>query len=411
MKATHYRATHCLLCGSGQLDLALPLVPTPIGNDYWPGPKKQQDCYSLNLYLCQSCGNVQLENVVSPELLFGSYTYSTSSSLGLQEHFRKYAGDLLQRVGHSPGDLAIDIGSNDGSLLCAFRDQGLRVLGVDPAIEIAQRATAEGLPTIGDYFSSRLARELRDRHGPARIVTANNVFAHSDQLPDMAEGIRELLTPDGVFTFEVSYLIDTVGKMLFDTIYHEHLYYHSVRSLATFFQRHGLELFNVERIPTKGGSIRGSVQKAGGPRPLSVVVGNLIELEKSLGLDKVATYQAYGERIRAARDAVHDLVVKVKTPGKKLAGYGASPTVTTLLHQFELADVVDFLVDDNPVKQNTFSPGQHIPVHDSTRLYAEPVQFALILAWNYVQPIKQRHQRFSEEGGHFLVPLPLAHIA
>lgn len=411
MKKTHYRADHCLLCGSGKLELALPMVPTPIGNDYLPGPKQPQECYSLTLLLCRDCGNGQIEDVVNPELLFRSYTYSTSSSLGLQEHFRAYAADLLQRVGKTSDDLAVDIGSNDGSLLRAFRDQGLRVLGVDPAVEIAKRATDEGLPTVGDFFSSKLAKELRDRHGLARIVTANNVFAHSDQLPDMADGIRELLAADGVFTFEVSYMVDTVGKMLFDTIYHEHLCYHSVRSLESFFRRHGLELFHVDRIASKGGSIRGSVQKSGGPRPVSAVVGSLIELELNLGLDKAATYLAYGERIRAARDAVHELIAQVKKPGKKLAGYGASPTVTTLLYQFDLAGVLDFMVDDNPVKQNTHSPGQHIPVYDSERLYTEPADLALILAWNYVQPIKQRHQRFSDRGGHFLAPLPLAFVA
>ncbi|MBA4016135.1 MAG: hypothetical protein C0483_02995 [Pirellula sp.] len=410
MTKTHYRADRCLMCGSGKLDLALPMVPTPIGNDYLPGPKQPQECYSLTLLLCQDCGNGQIEDVVSPDLLFRSYTYSTSSSLGLREHFRSYAADMLGRVGKGSNDLAIDIGSNDGSLLRAFRDQGLRVQGVDPAIEIAKRATDEGLPTVGDFFTSKLARDLRERLGPARIVTANNVFAHSDQLPDMADGIRDLLADDGVFSFEVSYMVDTVGKMIFDTIYHEHLCYHSVRSLESFFRRHGLELFHVDRIATKGGSIRGSVQKAGGPRPKGAVVQSLIDLELSLGLDKPATYLAYGERIRAARDATHALISAVKKPEKKLAGYGASPTVTTLLYQFDLGEVLDFIVDDNPVKQNTHSPGQHIPTYSSERLYAEPAD-VLVLAWNYVQPIKQRHQRFSDNGGHFLVPLPLAYVA
>jgi hypothetical protein len=410
-QGTHYKATSCLLCGSKNLRLAMPLAATPIGNNYLPGRDQPQEYFSLDLYLCGDCRNVQIEDVVDPALLFRSYTYSTSSSLGLQEHFRQYADDLLKRLGTPRGSLAVDIGSNDGSLLRAFKDLGLRVLGVDPAVEIARRATSQGLETVPDFFTSRLAVSLRDKYGAAAVMTANNVFAHSDTLPDMADGIRELLAADGVFTFEVSYLVDTVFKMLFDTVYHEHLCYHSVRSLDAFFHRHGLELIGVERIATKGGSIRGTVQKAGGPRPASPVIGNLIELEKTLGLDRVETYQAYGQRIRAARDEVHALVRKLKTPGKKVAGYGASPTVTTLLHQFELAEVLDFMVDDNPVKQNTFSPGHQIPVYDSARLYEDGADYALVLAWNYAQPIRKRHQAFVDRGGHFIVPLPLLHVA
>ena len=195
--------------------------------------------------------------MVNPDLLFRQYTYSTTSSLGLVEHFRKYAAESW-RMWLAPGSLVVDVGSNDGSLLKAFRELGFRVVGVDPAIEIAARASAEGVPTIPEYFTpSRPPGSAT--FGPAALVTANNVFAHSDKLPAMADAVGELLAPDGFFTFEVSYLLDIVQKMLFDTVYHEHLCYHSVRSLAAFFPRHGLQLIDVQRIPTKGGSLRGTV--------------------------------------------------------------------------------------------------------------------------------------------------------
>jgi hypothetical protein len=407
-----YRATNCLLCGSADLELALPLAPSAIGNDYFPSREQPQECYSLSLFLCHACGNVQVEDVVNPNILFRSYTYSTSSSLGLVEHFRKYAEDMIGRVRPAKGTLAIDIGSNDGSLLRAFKEQGMRVLGVDPAVDIAKKATAAGMETVPDFFTSRVARELKaTRNLQAAIITANNVFAHSDKLPDMADGIRELLAPDGVFSFEVSYLVDTVQKMLFDTVYHEHLCYHSVRSLASFFKRHGMELIQVDRIPTKGGSIRGTAQRAGGPRPVSPVIADLIQLESTLGLDKVATYRAYAERIDAVKNQLQVLLSKLKAQGKTIAGYGASPTVTTLLYHFDLADKLDFLVDDNPVKQNTYSPGQKIPVYDSQKLYDKKADYAVILAWNYAGPIMKRHQAFADRGGRFIVPLPLLQVA
>ena len=306
--------------------------------------------------------------------------------------------------------MVLDIGSNDGSLLRAFGDEGMRVLGVDPAVELARAATAAGLETIPDFFSSRLASEIRRSHGTAAVITANNVFAHSDQLPDMADGIRELLAPDGIFSFEVSYLVDIVQKMLFDTVYHEHLCYHTVRPLTALFRRHGLELIDVERIPTKGGSVRGTVQRAGGPRSPSAIVAGLCELEARMGLDTVAVFQTFAERIGKVKSDVRQLMGGLKAEGKVLAGYGASPTVTTLLFQFELAEYLKFLVDDNPIKQNTYSPGHKIPVYQSQRLYDDRIEYAVILAWNYAEPIMQRHQGFMQRGGRFVVPLPVVRV-
>src|SRR5579884_1479557 len=279
---TFYRCTHCLLCGSIDLPVVLPLAPSAVGNDYLPEPRRQET-FSLSLRLCRSCGNVQIEDVVHPDLLFRSYTYATKHSLGLLKHCQQAAADAARRAAAPAGSLVVDVGSNDGSLLAAFRELGYRVLGVDPAVDIAERATAAGLETLPEYFTAALAEEIRDRYGPAALVTANNVFAHSDRLPDMADGIRTLLAADGLFIFEVSYLLDIVQKMLFDTVYHEHLCYHSVRSLAAFFRRHGLELIDAERLPTKGGSLRGTVQRAGGPRPPSPAVAHLLEWEEVLG--------------------------------------------------------------------------------------------------------------------------------
>ena len=337
-----------------------------------------------------------------------------ATSFGLAEYdladhvfdINKAAAEVARRAGAPPGSLVLDVGSNDGSLLAAFREMGYRVLGVDPAVEIAERATAAGVETVPAYFTAALAQDIRQRHGQAAVVTANNVFAHSDQLPEMADGVRSLLTAGGVFVFEVSYLLDIVQKMLFDTVYHEHLCFHSVRSLDRFFRRHHLELIDVERIPTKGGSLRGTVQLAGGPRPVSPAVARMIEWEKILRLHSLDTFRDFARRIEAARQEFTALLDRLRDRDMRLAGYGASPTVTTLLHHFELAERLEYLVDDNPVKQHTYSPGHHLPVYPSEALYSRGADAVVILAWNYAQPIMARHQTFREQGGRFLVPLP-----
>jgi len=403
--ATHYKPRQCLLCRSRDLSLVLPLARSAVGNDYLREERPQED-FALSLNLCGACGNVQIEDVVRPDLLFRQYTYSTTSSLGLVEHFRKYAADCIAAHRLAAGALVVDIGSNDGSLLRAFQEQGYRVVGVDPAIDIAERASAAGVPTIPDYFGPGASARVRDEHGPAALVTANNVFAHSDRLPEMADAIRELLAADGLFVFEVSYLLDIVHKMLFDTVYHEHLCYHSVRSLSAFFPKHGLELVDVQRIPTKGGSLRGTVQRAGGPRVVTGNVRRFLEWEALARLHSLETFHALRQRIDAARGQFVAVLDRCLAAGKLIAGYGASPSVTTLINEFDLASRLDFLVDDNPVKQHTRVPGHNLPVYPSGAIYDRDVDAIVILAWNYAMPIANRHVCFAESGGRFIVPLP-----
>jgi hypothetical protein len=219
-----------------------------------------------------------------------------------------------------------------------------------------------------------------------------------------------LLTPDGLFSFEVSYLLDIVQKMLFDTVYHEHLCYHSVRSLDAFFTRHGLQLIDVQRIPTKGGSLRGTVQRCGGPRPVAPEVRRLIEWEDLVRLHSPETFRAFSRRIDAAKEQVVSLLDRVRAAGKIIAGYGASPTVTTLMNQFDLGNRIDFLVDDNPIKQHTFSPGHHVPVYPPTALLEREADVIVILAWNYAAPIMAKQTKFAETGGRFVIPLPQVQV-
>jgi len=407
-----YRRDTCRLCGGTDRELVLPLEPTPIGEAYVPADRlnEAQPRYPMDLFLCRSCGHAEFPDVINPEILYGNYLYQTSISLGLVEHFRKYADEVVRQVAPAPNALVLDIGSNDGSLLKAFKGHGSRVLGVDPAREIARKATESGVETIGDFFTAKLAREIRKKQGPAAIITANNVFANIDNLADVAAGIRELLAPDGVFVFETSYLLDVLQKSLLETFFHEHLCYFSVRPLEAFFRRNGMKLFDVKRVPTKGGSIRGFVQLADGPRKVSPAVSEQETLETVFGLDRAEPYGNFKANIAGIKGELQRHLRQLKAHGKTVAGYGASVGVTTLLYQFDLGDLLDFLVDDNPVRHNLFSPGHHLPVLPSRFLYDRKADAVLVLAWAYFDPIRKRHQAFFDQGGQFIVPLPKLQI-
>jgi hypothetical protein len=389
--------------------MVLPIKPSPIADAYIKASElgKAQATYPLDLYLCRTCGHVQNVDVVNPDLLFRDYLFVTSSSQGLVEHYRSYAEDVMQLFQPPADSLVVEIGSNDGSLLRFFKNHGMRVLGVDPARDIAREATEAGLPTLPEYFDSNLAGSIVGEHGPAIVVTANNVFAHADDIGEIAIGIRNLLADEGVFVFEASYLVDIVDRFLFDTVYHEHVSYHSIGPLALFFRRLGLELFAVQRISSKGGSIRGFVQRADtGRRPVQPAVRELIEMETERGFSQPGLYRDYAARIADRKNRLLECVDAALARGRMVAGYGASTTTTTLMWHFDLTRRLAFVADDNPRKCGLYCPGSHVPVVPSEELYVRRPDDVVILAWNYAGPIMKRHERFVAEGGRFIVPLP-----
>lgn len=406
-QALHHR-DRCRLCDSPNLELAVPIKASPIGDAYVSAARlgQSQDLYPLDLYLCVNCGHVQNLDVVNPEVLFRDYIYTTSSSSGLVEHFRQYAADIVARHEVRPGSLVVDIGSNDGSLLKFFKAQGMRVLGVDPARDIAKKATEAGIETLPKFFSFKLASAIRRDHGEAKVFCANNVFAHADDLADLVRGIREVLADDGIFVFEVSYLVDIVDNYVFDTVYHEHVSYHSVGALAKFFARMGMQLIDVQRNNSKGGSIRGFAQRLPeGKRPVQPIVGELIALEQSRGFNHLPLYQDYATRIDQRKAALARFLDREVANGKMIAGYGASTTTTTLMWHFDLTRKLTFVVDDNPVKYGMYCPGCHIPVVPSEELYVRRPDYVVILAWQYASGIMKKHERFMKDGGQFIVPL------
>jgi hypothetical protein len=409
MTIRYYRRHDCRLCGSTALSLVLQLEPTPLANALVPRSQlgEPQPVFPLDVFLCDDCKHLQLLDVIDRRVLYEHYVYVSGTSPVFVEHFRQYADSLLARYASEQGILAVDIGSNDGTLLSFFKQAGCRVLGVDPALEIAADANSRGIPTIVDFFSPKLATQIVEKHGTASIVTANNLFAHLDDISAFLEGIRTLIGRDGVFAFEVSYLGDVIEKALFDTIYHEHLDYHSVAPLVRLFEAHGLELIDASRIDTHGGSLRAIVQTAGGGRQIAPSVKELVEEEDRIGLNRADTYVAFASRIDNIGQELRSLLKRIKLDGKSIAGYGAPAKATTLMYHFGIGpDVVDYIVDDSPWKQSLYSPGLHIPIVPSSFIGETKPDYILILAWNFASSIIQRNSAFQATGGRFIIPLP-----
>lgn len=404
-----HRRTTCRLCGGQALSRVLSLAPTPPANAFVSEDSlsEPQQCYPLDVFLCRDCAHGQLLDVVDPSVLFEDYVYVSGTSPVFVEHFSRYAESIIRRFQPAAGGLVLDIGSNDGTLLRFFGEAGYRTLGVDPAREIARKANEAGIETMVEFFTSRLAQAIGRERGPAQVITANNVFAHADDLADVTRGIKSLLAPAGVFAAEVSYLVDVVEKTLFDTIYHEHLSYHTVAPLQRFLSAQGLELIEAIRIATHGGSIRFIAQHAGGPYPVGQTVGEALELERDLGFDTDAPYRALERRISTLKSRLGELLGGLKADGATIAGFGAPAKATTLMYHFGIGpQTIDFIVDDSPWKQGLYTPGLHIPVLPAAAIYERKPDYVIILAWNFAPAIMEKHAGFRQAGGHFIVPIP-----
>jgi SAM-dependent methyltransferase len=345
--------------------------------------------------------------VVNPDAIYKRYTYLTSVSKGLVEHFERYAETLCQRYHPKPGSLVVELGSNEGAMLRSFRARGLRVLGIDPAKDIACCATSDGIETWPVYFSEKIARDIwASGRGEAQIIIANNVLANIDDLDDVARGIKELLTPSGVFVFETSYLLDVVERALIDTIFHEHISYFAVKPLRQFFAGHGLELIDAERTSPKGGSLRCTVQRQGGPWPVSPSVSELIELEEYVGIDREAIYACLGQRLETLKEKLLTVVLRAERHNKVVAAWGAADGPNTMIHYFGLGPRLRFILDDNPQKISLFSPGWHLPVLSAKALEMQKPDVVILLAWRYADMIMRAHPGYLQRGGQWVIPLP-----
>ena len=393
----------CRLCGSLKLDRVLQLQATPPANEFVAPERAAEVQPEFPLYLsqCGDCGHVQLPVVVSPDVLFSNYVYVSGTSPSFVRHFSDYAAGMVGRFGLKPGDLVVDIGSNDGTLLGFFKSAGMRVLGVDPAKKIVEQANASGIETLCAFFDRATAAKILSEHGFASLVLANNVFAHADDLREIVHGVRDILDPvRGHFVFEVQYLVDLVQKTLFDMVYHEHLSYHAIQPLLSFFDSIGMSVVDASRVATHGGSIRVVVQSGQGLESSMQMQELLLDEGHALSGDPFGDMAQRIERAsQQIRGALNDVSGKV-------VGYGAPAKLTTLMYQFGItADHIAYVVDDSPWKQGLLTPGKHIPVK-SPALLLDPDNMPaciVIFAWNFAEQIIKKYPQFK---GSFIVPLP-----
>jgi SAM-dependent methyltransferase len=403
------KRTCCRLCDSAKLVKVLELAPTPPANAFVFAHELniQQPIFPLDLHFCEDCYHLQLLEVVNPSYLFSNYVYVSGTSPIFVKHFQNYAADLLSKYAPPDGSLVVDLGSNDGTFLRNFLNEGYAVLGVDPAVDIAKEATVSGINTVCAFMDVGLAQDIVHRHGKARIISANNVFAHIDQLQHFVEAINVLLDPQGVFAFEVSYLGDVIDKVLFDTIYHEHLDYHSVIPLQMFLRKNGLELIEVQRVDSHGGSIRCVAQPMGGKYAMDASVAAMISYEENAGLNRIETFLNFSKKIDMLRVEFMNMIEFYRKAGHRFAGFGAPAKATTLMYHFGIDHtLIDYIVDDNPKKQGMFTPGKHIPVKPSTELYNTKPEQIIILAWNFAPAIIKSHAALLQAGCAFITPLP-----
>jgi hypothetical protein len=399
---------HCRLCGCNRITTILHLNDTPLEDQFIAVERKNiaQPVYPLDLAICENCGYVFLPYIVNPEASYANYTYTSKITTGLRNHYDEYARDIAKSFAILEDSLVVDLGSNDGSMLNSFKKLGMKVVGVEPASDIAAKANIEGLPTINAFFTKEVAQVILDKNGSAAVVTANYMYANVDDIIDFTKNVVKLLTLEGIFVIQTGYHPEQMKINMFDYIYHEHFSYFTVDVLKTIFTSCGLELIHVKKTKQKGGSIRAIGQLVNGNKNVDASVERLIIEEQKFGVRNVSTYTQFDKQIEKQKQQIKERLDKLKHDGKKIIGFGASHSTTTLLYHFNIASYIEYLVDDNISKQGLYSPGHHIPVYSTQKIYDEPPDFIVLLAWQHKNTIIRKHKEYTLNGGTWIVPLP-----
>ena len=406
--------TRCRFCSTPLEHTFVDLGTSPLCESYLTRNQldKMEPFYPLHVGVCHKCYLVQLDEYVSPEQIFTEYAYFSSYSDTWLRHAVDYVEMIVSRLGLGKESLVVELGSNDGYLLKNFVSRGIRALGVEPAANIAEVAIKQGVPTLVKFFGRKTAQTMVDAEQKADLVIGNNVLAHVPDINDFVGGLKGVIKPLGVATLEFPHLMRLMAETQYDTIYHEHFSYFSFIAVEKIFAAHGLTLFDVEELPTHGGSLRIFARHSEDfSKPLSDRVIELRNRELAARFDRMETYSTFGERVKESKRSLLDFLIRAKREGKKISGYGAPGKGNTLLNYCGIrTDFIDYTVDRNPYKQGKFLPGTHIPVFPLDRIFETKPDYVLILPWNCKAEIMEQMSRIRDWGAKFLVPIPMVKV-
>ena len=403
----------CHMCKSENVEKFLDLGEQPHSDGFLGTEelKQEEPKYPLDVYLCKDCGLVQLGTIVSGKVLYNEqYRYEQSTTETGRTHYNALSKLVCNRFSLPAQSLVVDIGSNVGVLLSGFKDQGMTVLGVDPAPLIAAKANDKGIETLQDFFTQAVAQKIVETKGKAAVVTGTNIFAHLPDLHETMKAVNILLKDDGIFLIELPYLVDLLDNMEYDTVYHQHLRYMSIKPLSQFLETFGMEVFDVERIPIHGGSIRVFMSHKG-THPVSPIVKELIALEEQEGVYSMERLNKFAADVAEQRRLLKELVLKLKSEGKRIVAASAPAKGNTLLNYCNLdTSILDYTTEKADIKVGLFTPGTHLPIHHDSKLVEDMPDYALILAWNFADEIMRNLSEYREKGGKFIIPIPKPRI-
>ena len=401
-----YKRKDCRTCKGTDLVKFLDFGNMPLAGGFIKKEQLKDDAaYPLAVYFCRNCKEAQVLDIVPSEVLFKDYRFLASVTKTLSNHFVEYAKEMKERF-LGKDSLVVEFGSNDGVLLKPFMELEVKAVGVEPAKNIAEVAVSKGCTVVNGLFTEKTAKKISSEYGKADMICANNVFAHIDDMHDVMRGIKALLKPDGIYVFEVHYLLDLVKTFQYDMIYHEHLMYHSVAALQYLLSLFGMEIFEVKRIPIHSGSIRVySCNK--GNKKIDNSVQELLDIEKKEGLDKEVTFLKFAKDVLKKRDEISGIVNKLKSEGKRVVGYGASGRSVIHLNFSNLGkDKIDYVVDESPERVGRFVPGVQIPIVSPEVFRKDQPDYAVLFAYNYEKEVLEKEKEFTKKGGKFIIPIP-----
>jgi len=402
----------CIVCGRTEVEPFLNLGKTALANKFLTNEKllEPEPRYPLEIGFCHDCGHVQLLKTVSPEEMFTDYLYVSGASDTLKAHLVDLSRIVVERCNLGPNDLVIDIGCNDQTLLSGFQRMGVKVLGVDPARNLAELNRDSGIPHLVAFFNSSTSEEIVKKWGPASVIIATNTFPHIPDLHDFAAGIKAALAPGGTLVLEMHYLLDMLEQGAFDTIYHEHVSYWALQPMKTLLEQVGLEVTSAERLPLHHGQLRVFVQRRGE----GVVQDNVavvLEAETSKGMGRFATYCDFAGKAYQIKETLRETLKNLAARGNQIVGYGAPAKANSLLDFLGIGpETIEYIVDRSPLKQGRYTPGTHIPIVAPERLLQDQPDYVLLLAWNFADEIMEQQREYRRRGGKFIIPVPQVEI-